>query len=177
MLQKAIKNEGFWKHLGKSELKILPFTCSVALILVLVGGFAFPPAYFEIIIFLAASQIVVGALFIAPILAFVSRKLAIVDNTIKIKQNNIIYREKEKIDDQNKEFNDKLTKGENEYKKYKTDNPNFLTSELAQEKNIEKEENIIENKIIPKENENNQSNDPFEEINNQNENDIIIKEK
>ncbi len=156
ILQYSMKNEGFWKHLGKSELQILPFTGGVALISGLVAGFAFA-APFATIAFLVAAPLGVGALVIAPIMAPISKKSAIVDNMIN-------------ISNQNKEFNDNLKQAEEKYKQYKKDHLNFLKAEPEEEKDIKKEENII-NTAATNLNDTNEEKkmDPFSIINGVNE--------
>ena len=147
ILKEAMKNEGFWKHLGKTELKILPVTGGIALILGLVAAFAFG-ATGGALLALILTPIGAGALVIAPSVTPISQRSAIVDNMIE-------------IGNKNKEFNNKLKQGEERYRQYKDNNPDFLKPEPEEEKNIKEkeEENMINigslqenNKIIPKSN-------------------------
>ena len=165
-LEKAMKNEGFWKHLGKSELKILLFTGSAALFVGLVAAFGFGLTG-EALAALILTPIGVGAFFIAPMMAPMSKKSAIVDNMI-----DMIDTKNQQINEQNTNFDDKLQLEENKYKEYKEKNPGFLKAEQNKEENINKEE-MAENKIIPKESENN----PFEMIDKQNKDDNAEKNK
>ncbi|MBQ9491834.1 MAG: hypothetical protein IJU86_03585 [Firmicutes bacterium] len=145
ILQKAMQNEGFWKHLGKTELKILPFTGGAALILGLIAAFAFG-ATGGALLAVILTPIGAGALGIAPSVTPSMRKSAIVDKMID-------------IDNPNKEFNNKLKQGEEEYRQYKSKNLDFV--EFLQSKSEpEKGNDIIkENRIIPKNDEQNEQNE------------------
>ena len=164
ILKEAMKNEGFWKHLGKTELNILPVTGGIALILGLVAAFAFG-ATGGALLALILTPIGAGALVIAPSVTPISQRSAIVDNMIE-------------IGNKNKEFNNNLNQGEEKYKQYKQSHPDFLKPESEKEKDIKEkeEENIIntnsnkENKIIPEKDELNKEIGPFNVISqNQNE--------
>ena len=137
ILQKAMQNEGFWKHLGKTELKILPFTGGAALILGLIAAFAFG-ATGGALLAVILTPIGAGALGIAPSVTPSMRKSAIVDKMID-------------IDNPNKEFSDQLKQGEEEYQHYKENNDDFIKflqskSEPAEEKNIKEKDNNIKEK-------------------------------
>ena len=174
ILKEAMENEGFWKHLGKTELQVLPFTCGAALILGLVAAFAFG-ATGGALLAVILTPIGAGALGIAPSVTPSMRKSAIVDNMIE-------------IGNQNKEFNDKLKQGEGKYKQYKQKNHDFLNpdkkekekDEIINQKDKDKEksineENIIENKIIPEDN--NKDNNLFKQIGNSNNDDLKKEDK
>lgn len=161
ILNEAMKNEGFWKHLGKTELKILPFTGGAALILGLVAAFAFG-ATGGALLALILTPIGAGALVIAPSMTPSMRKSAIVDNMIN-------------ISNQNKEFNNKLELGKEEekYRQYKLENLDFAKF-LQSKSEPEKGNDIIkENRIIPKndeQNKQNEQNHPLEKVNETNQN-------
>ena len=87
ILNEAMKNEGFWKHLGKTELKILLFTGGAALILGLIAAFAFG-ATGGALLALILTPIGAGALVIAPSMTPSMRKSAIVDKMIEIGDQN-----------------------------------------------------------------------------------------
>ncbi len=173
ILKEAMKNESFWKHLGKTELQVLPFTGIAALMLGLIATFTFG-ATGGVLLALILTPIGAGALGIAPIAAPSSKKSAIVDNMIN-------------ISNQNKEFNNNLKQGEEKYGQYKQNYPDFLKflkpkSELEKQENIEKNiKNIIDinnidleqtNQITSKEGKSNEKIDPFNVISqNQNEQD------
>lgn len=148
VLQEAMEKEGFWKHLKKTALIALALTLVVGLPLVgivalihmsatgvaltavaFMSTFATMAAYFSV-------PAILAFIIFTPILASMSKKSSIVDNMIK-------------ISNKNKEFNDKLKSGEEQYQQYKQKHLDFLKPEPEEGKDIQKEENITDTNINP----------------------------